>query len=429
MGTILGMDAIGFWIVVTGALVGISGALLGSFLVLRRLSLMGDAISHAVLPGLALAFWITSSRSPIPMLLGAMAAGLVTVVLTELIRRFAKVPEDASLGVVFTSMFALGVVMISRTASDVDLDTNCVLEGVLETAALDTRPLWGFEIPGIALNMAVLTVGVILMVTILWKELKLVAFDAALADTLGLRSGIVHGILMFAVAAFCVMAFEAVGSILVVAMLIVPAAAAYMLTDRLWVMVLVAAGIGVSSAIFGRQAALTFETTVAGMMAVAAGAHLVVAVLFGPRHGYLAKQFATARIALRMKVEDITALLIRWRERRGNAPLKPADAREALGGGFPAYAAMLLARLGGWVAIRQGALVLTDSGTNLGRRQVRKHRLWEMWLATHSTLPDDHLHGPADRIEHFLDEAMTDSVAAELNNPTTDPHGSPIREE
>ena len=196
MDTIFGMEAIGFWIIVTGALVGVSGALLGNYLVLRRMSLIGDAISHAVLPGLAIAFAVSGSRHPLPMLLGAAAAGLLTVVLTDLICRFARVNEDAAIGVVFTGMFALGVVLISKVASQVDLDAGCVLYGILESVPLDTTPVLGFEIPVVTLNLGALALLVTGFVALFWKELKLVSFDPGLATAIGIHAGLVHYLLM-----------------------------------------------------------------------------------------------------------------------------------------------------------------------------------------------------------------------------------------
>ena len=334
MDTILGFDAIGFWIVATGALVNISGALLGNYLVLRKMSLLGDAISHAVLPGLAVAFIVTQSRATWPMLIGALLAGLLTIVLTETVRRFAGVAEDASIGVIFTSMFALGVVLISRVASQVDLDPGCVLYGILESAALDTQVFLGIEIPTMTLNLAFLTLAILGFVLLFWKELKLVSFDSALATTLGFHATLVHYLLMAMVAVFTVLAFEAVGSILVVAMLVAPSATAYLLTDRMKVMAWLAPLIGISSAVLGRELAFEWDTPVAGAMAVAVGLHFVLAVFFAPRHGVLARKLYQLRVGFRVVREDILALLYRWEERNPSESMLYEDLLRAMGGGW-----------------------------------------------------------------------------------------------
>jgi manganese/zinc/iron transport system permease protein len=425
MGTVLGIDSISFWIVVTGMLVNVSGALLGNYLVLRKMSLMGDAISHAVLPGLAISFVVVQSRSPWAMLIGALIAGLLTVLFTELIRNYAKVPEDSAMGVVFTSLFALGVVVIAKVASQVDLDPGCVLYGILESAALDTVMLGPLEIPRIALTMGIMTAAIIAFVLIFWKELKIVSFDPGLATTLGIHAGLVHYLLMAMVAAFTVAAFEAVGSILVVAMLIVPSATAYLLTDRLHWMAVIASAVGIGSAYFGRMAAWHYETSVAGMMAVVAGIFFALAVVFAPKYGYLVKLVFQARMSLRIVREDAMAMLFRWQE-LSNQAMPRSDAIKALGGGWSVRIALRQLFGRGFVSADAVGLSLTEPGRADAVTIIRGHRLWETYLAKNLKLPADHLHEPAHRMEHFLDDELVSEVAKEVGEPSHDPHGRTI---
>lgn len=425
--TILGFDTIAFWIVITGILVSVSGALLGNFLVLRRMSLLGDAISHAVLPGLAISFVIMKSRDPIFMLVGALVAGLVTVLLTEMIRKYAKVAEDSAMGVVFTSMFALGVVIISRVASQVDLDPGCVLYGILESAPIDTFSVAGFEMPRIVATMGMMTLAILLFITVFWKELKIVSFDPALATTLGINATVIHYLLMGMVAAFTVSAFEAVGSILVVAMLVVPAATAYLLTDRLWKMVIISAVVGILTALLGRWSAMELETSVAGMMAVSAGVLFTAAVFFSPSHGYLARILFQVRMGLRIVREDILGMLYRWREMSPENPMEILHAKKALGGGLVPWIAITQLRLQGKVNFSAGTVDLSDVGMQTGDKLIAGHRLWESYLNRHFNLPADHLHEPAHRMEHFIGPKMLDEIAKEVDYPDTDPHGRPIR--
>ena len=424
MQTVFGMDPIVFWIIVTVALVNVTGALLGTFLVLRRMSLLGDAISHAVLPGLALAFMLSGTREPLPMLIGAMAAGLLTALLTHLIHRYANVPEDAAMGVVFTSLFALGVVMITRVASQVDLDPGCVLYGVLESAALDTRPLFGIEVPRVAVTLAVTFVVTAAFVAALWKELKIVSFDPHLATTLGINADRVHYLLMAMVAAFTVAAFEAVGSILVVAMLIAPAATAFLLTDRLHWMALIACATGILTAILGRNIAAVFDAPVAGMASVVAGGLFLLAVLFAPRYGIVARKLAHLRLGLRISGEDLLGLAYRWQERGTGAPLSARGALEAAGGGAGSRLALWLLRRAGLLAKSGRGLRLTASGLERASKLVHRHRLWEAYLARHLPLPDDHLHSPADRMEHFMDSDLQRQVEEQVPEPHG-PSGAP----
>lgn len=419
-------DKISFAIVATAILVNVSCALLGCFLLLRRMSLLGDAISHAILPGLALGFMLTQSRAIWPMLAGAMFVGVLTALLTQVLTRWARVPEDAAMGVVFTSLFAIGVIMIHRVARQVDLDASCVLYGMLETAAMDTTTVAGVTLPRTVLTMGIVCALVILFVVLLWKELKIVSFDPDLATTQGINANVIHYLLMSMVAAVTVAAFEAVGSILVVAMLIAPAAAASMLTDRMSIMLLIAALCGIASAVIGREIAYPLGASVPGMMSVVAGAIFTLAVIFGPSHGLLIKALRRWKLSLRIVREDVLSMLYRWDEISPERALQRSQAQAALGGG-------LLPRFAIWDLLRDGRIKREADGvalTERGRRQaqtlVKSHRLWEAYLQKVLGFPADHLHASADRTEHFMNEGLVRQVADAVDNPRIDPHGKPI---
>lgn len=281
-------------------------ALLGNFLVLRRQSLMGDAISHAVLPGIVAGFLIAGSRATLPIFAGAAAAAVLAAVLIELVRRFGRLDSGAAMGVVFSIMFAAGIVMMEQAAAhNVDLDAECVLYGQLEDilwlAATGlgslTDPAALMELPREVVVLAGAVVVVASAVALFWKELKITSFDPGLATSLGIPAGVVNLGLMVLVGGVAVAAFEAVGSILVIAMFICPAATARLLTDRLgtqvWLSVLIAA----LTAVAGYVAAawlplwLGSEHSLAatGMIAVVSGLFLALAVLLAPRYGILAK--------------------------------------------------------------------------------------------------------------------------------------------
>lgn len=271
------------WIVVVGALCAAACALPGCFLVLRRMSMMGDAISHAVLPGLAVAFLVTSSRASVGMFIGAAIVGVLTAVFTQWVSKFGKVDRGAAMGIVFTTLFALGLLLIVRAADHVDLDPGCVLYGAIELTPLDTVPVPWIGPGTVDVPRAVLVVGSaflinLLFVLLLFKELRLSSFDPALATTVGVNATLMHYLLMTIVALTTVAAFEAVGSIIVIAMLIVPPAIAFLLTRRLAVMVILSVGLALLSAILGHVGAMTLpslfgfeDTTTSGMMAAAAG--------------------------------------------------------------------------------------------------------------------------------------------------------------
>jgi hypothetical protein len=266
---------------------------------------------------------------------------------------------------------------------------------------------------------------VLLFVALLWKELKIVAFDPALAAAMGFRVAVVHYLLMGMVAGVSVASFEAVGSILVVAMLIVPAAAAALMTDRLKWMMAWAVAIGAVSAIFGYLAAAATGTSVAGMMAAAAGVQFAIAVFISPKQGLVTRWLRNLSLAVRIAAEDVVAGLYRSEETEDRRQ-RTEDRGQGTAGLVRWLASLRLAR-SNWVRRdRAGGLALTDVGRSAARNLVRAHRLWESYLDTHFDLPRDHLHDPAERMEHFLDPQLQEELAAELADRAVDPHGKAI---
>jgi len=245
------------WIVVTGALCAVSCALLGNYLVLRKMSMMGDAISHAVLPGLAMAFLYTGARGSWAMFVGAAVVGILTAVCTQGLSRYGRVDEGASMGVVFTILFAIGLIMIVRGADAVDLDPNCVLYGAIELTPLDRVEWGGMAVPRAALMLGGMLLVNALFVALFYKELLITSFDEMLAGTMGFRPPWMHYALMTLVAVTAVAAFESVGSILVIAMLIVPGATAYLCTRSMHAMIAVSVVVALVSAVGGHVAAIT----------------------------------------------------------------------------------------------------------------------------------------------------------------------------
>lgn len=268
------------WIVVTGALVCMACALPGAFLLLNRQSMLGDGISHAVLPGLAAAFLLSGSRALLPMVIGAVVAGVLTAVVSQAVQRYGEVESGAALGVTFCSLFAVGLILIRLASDRVDLDPDCVLYGSIETAVLDVGP-----VPRVAWISGGMLLANLLLVTVFYKELRISAFDPALATTLGFNADAVRLGLTVVASVTTVLAFESVGSILVIAMLVVPPAAASLLTHRLHRLLFLALTIAAACALLGHLAAVILPSAIgpsiglpdlgatssAAMMAVAAG--------------------------------------------------------------------------------------------------------------------------------------------------------------
>lgn len=288
--------------ILIGVFAAMACALPGNFLILRRQALIGDAISHVVLPGIVVAFLITGTVSTWPMLLGAAGAALVAVALIEAVRRLGKIEPGAAMGVVFTSLFAGGVLLLEQSdTSSVHLDVEHALMGNLEQLIWLRADGWGSLLDPVALShlppelprMAVVAAIIGVLTTVFWRPLKLASFDEGFARALGLPVSLIGLGLVTAAAAAAVAAFDAVGSIIVIAMFICPPAAARLMTNRLGVQVAWSLVFAALSAIIGYVLAgygpiwlgANSSVSAAGMVAVVAGVILALACVFGPARG------------------------------------------------------------------------------------------------------------------------------------------------
>lgn len=348
-------------ILLVASCVATSCALIGAFLVLRKMALLGDAISHAVLPGIVLAFLITGERTPLPMVVGAGALGVITVFLVELFNRTRRLKEDAAIGVVFPALFSIGVILISRYASQVDLDLDCVLYGEIAYTPWDVLFVNEQSIGPKALwvNGAILLFN-LAFVGILFKELKLTTFDPQLSAALGFSPILVHYLLMSSVSITVVGAFESVGAILVVAMLVVPPAAAYLLTDRLGRMLLYSVGLGIFSALGGYWLAHWWDASIAGAMALVSGLVFLLAFVLSPHYGLLARFLRDRRVGAAMAEQ---LLLLHLRRGASAEPLEMLARRFSWSRDrLEKIVKRLVAR--GWVEAAEGGPRLTESGAS-----------------------------------------------------------------
>jgi len=444
--------------VVTAALAAMACALPGNFLLLRRQSMMGDALSHTVLLGVVGAYlvtqgllsagWITPANVPrfqyTLLFAAAVLIGVLTALLTELIRKLGRVDSSAALGVVFTSFFALGLLLIRTAADHVHIDPDCVLFGHAETVVLETWRETRIPLAAISSGFSLIVTGS--LVFCFFKELRVSAFDSQMAQASGIPSAAIHYVSMAVTATTLVAAFESVGSVLVIAMLIVPPATANLLTNRLESMVLISLVVAAASAVVGHVAAITIPPIVfsrlgypsvvdansAGMMATAAGGMFVLAILFSPRHGVLQQAADRLKFKLRIAREDILGFLYRHDE--SHVVPQPACSPSQLRGAT---------RLPNWlfhlantslqrtqhIRREDGAYLLTERGQTAAKALVRSHRLWESYMAHHFAIPPERLHATAAQVEHYLDPELRDQLASELDSPDQDPHGRDIPHE
>lgn len=271
------------------SLVAIACAIPGTFLVLRKMAMISDAISHSILPGIVIGFFITQDlNSPLLILLAAIT-GIITVILVEKIQQTGLVKEDTAIGLVFPTLFSIGVIMIAKNANDVHLDVDAVLLGELAFAPFDRLIISGQDMgPKSLWVIGSILIATLALLRAFYKELKLSTFDAGLASALGFSPAILHYGLMTVSSVTTVGAFDAVGAILVVALMIAPAATAYLLTTNLKKMIGLACFFGVFSALSGYWMAHWLDASIAGSIATMLGFLFFLVYLFAPSKGVIA---------------------------------------------------------------------------------------------------------------------------------------------
>ena len=289
-------------------IVAIACAIPGTFLVLRKMAMISDAISHSILPGIVIGFFITHDLNSPLLIVLATLTGILTVVLVEYIQKTGLVKEDTAIGLVFPALFSIGVIMIAKNANDVHLDVDAVLLGELAFAPFDRFIIDETDLGPKSLWI----IGAILLVTLgllfaFFKELKVSTFDSGLAASLGFSPVIIHYGLMTISSVTTVGAFDAVGAILVVALMIAPAATAYLITNELKKMLLYAIGFGVFSALSGYWLAHWLDASIAGSITTMLGLLFLAVYLFAPKRGIIAVLYREKQ--QRIEVSLLTFLL------------------------------------------------------------------------------------------------------------------------
>jgi manganese/zinc/iron transport system permease protein len=410
--------------VVWGAvLLGVTCGLLGCFIVLRRQSLLGDAIGHAVLPGVCLGFLFAGTRATPVLLLGAMVAGLLAAALIGLLQRTTRLKTGECMGVVFTGFYGLGIVLLKYIQN----------RGMAAQSGLD-KFLFG-QIVGISLSdviyMAVIALLAIGAVVVFWRELAVASFDESFAFSVGIPVRAVHYLLTGLITVAIVISIQAVGVVLVAAMLVTPAATAYLLTDRLHRMAILSSLFGAVAGVAGAFLSMLGDDLPTGaFMVLGASALFALAFALSPRHGVLPRLWRVWERRRRTQAENLLRTLYIMMEARGTADRRfgvhdVAAKRQETPGVVRGLWQLAAAR--GWVDARsRDPIILTDEGFEEAKRVVRNHRLWELFLTTEAKLASDHVHADAEYIEHVLPRDVLARLEQMLDNPSQDPHGKPI---
>jgi len=409
-------------VLIGATLLGALGGLLGSFALLRRQSLLGDALAHAALPGVCLAYLLTGAKTPLPLFAGALAAGLLGSLLILAIVRWSRVKEDSAIGIILSVFFGVGIVLlthIQRLPSGNQSGLDKYLFGQAATLVVQDLQV-----------MAVLGTVVLAAVLVFFKEFKLISFDPGFAASLGVPVRRLEVLLTLLLVVVVVVGLQTVGVVLIVATLITPAAAARQWTDRLGTMVALSAGIGALAGVAGSLASATVPRLPTGpVIVLVSSTVLIVSLLFAPGRGLLWGILRERRLAARIRSENLLKDLYRMSEEAGDFAVYFTWPHLM---GVRGQSAVELERSAGpllaqGLAERSGdALRLTEAGRREAGNVVRKHRLWEVYLTRRLELPVDHVHRDAEAMEHALTDAAVDNIEELLGFPGVDPHGRPI---
>lgn len=394
-------------------LLGFAAGLVGVFALLRKRSLMTDALGHSTLPGIGVAFLAAplfglSGRSPGVLLVGATLTGVLGVASVHALLRWTRLREDAAIGVVLGVFFGMGVVVLSYIQTNHPGGAGG-LNGLIFGQAATMRP---HE----AMMMGAIALGSVLATVLLLKEFALVCFNEPFARVDGWPVGLIDGLMMALVVVVTVAGIQAVGLVMVVAMVIIPAVSARFWTDRLWLLVLLSGLIGAMSGYVGTAVSAMVHRTPAGpVIVLAAGTVFLVSMLCAPRRGVLAGAFRRGRLRMLIAGDH----MLEAAHDRGVRELRAEDVhRLAELIGWSAFARRVVVRWLMWTGYversRGGGLVLTERGAERGRRVSRNHALWEEYLTSYADIAPSHVDWSVDQVEHVLSERLVAELEQKL---------------
>ncbi len=398
------------------SMVGIMCGVIGAFIVLRNMSLIGDALAHAILPGIVVAF-VLIGYSTIGFFIGSVIAGLIAAGGITWIQHNVKTKNDAAIGIVFTSMFSLGVMGISyisnRPGGGVHLDLKDFLFGTV----------LGISNEDIILT-AITLVFTLLSVVVFYRHLFITTFQPVIAETMGISVKFIHYFLMLLLSFAVVSSLRSVGVILVVAMLITPASTALLLSTKLKNVIFLSGLFGLLAAILGLSLAIVLNTTPGPAMCIVATLIYFLAAIFAPVKGILSKYRSRLSQKKKIEQEDIIKLAVKQAPGK-RLPLSFLVEKLDISKSIISKHLQILNQEG--MIQREGEnIILTIKGKENAEQLVRAHRLWETYLVTKTGLTEKQIHPDAERLEHLLPKDVVDEVDKVLGYPQNDPHGSPI---
>ncbi len=394
---------------IASLLVGVISSILSCYLVVKKWALLGDAISHAVLPGVAIAFLLK-----IPFFIGALVTGVLTALGIGIVSKYSKIKEDTAIGVMFTTVFAFGILLMSLIrAKSIDL-YHILFGNVLGVSTLDL------------ILTSVTGIVVLIVIIVLFKELLLHAFDPIMAASIGLPVTFFHYLLMFLLSLTIVASLQTVGIVLVIAMLVTPGATAYLLVKRMSTMMVIAAFIGIISALSGLYFSFYFNVASGAMMVLVAGLLFLLAFLFSPKDGVVWKTIKKRKVAFNTRVEDYLTAIYRISNGKNFAGVEKVA--EIVGEKTNKVSSMLnrLSKQNLIKLINGNKVNLTALGNKKAVFMIKVHRLWERYLADKADISPEYVHDLAHKYEHLTTKNMVKEMDKLLKYPKRDPHGNII---
>ena len=397
--------------VVGGSIIAISCAVLGCYIILRKMAFIGDAMSHALLPGVGIGYLVMNAIfaggfSAGGLLLGALIAAVLTSLSISLLSQIRRISEDTAIGIVYTGLFAAGVVILTRYQQYINIDLNHFFQG--DIYGVSWEDMWLGAVIG------TLVVGAII---IFYRYFTLVSFDPIMAASIGLPTKLIHILLTGMIAMVCVAGISMVGVIMIVGLLITPAALAYMLTDRLPLMMVLSAIIGVLSVVLGLYFSEWVNASGGGAIMFMGFILFLVGLVLAPRYGLLAGWLRRRRMVPQSDIEDV---LKAGYEKRALSSIMVPQQRT-----MRAVRKMKADGLLSDGPDANGLVILSEQGEKEAAHILRSHQLWESHFIQQGMAPDV-AHDAAEQLEHLHDRRVLDEFDEELDHPVIDAHGIKI---
>lgn len=410
------------YVVFGSVLLSISSAIVGCFTFLKKKALIGDVVSHAVLPGVCLSFILSGTKNPVFLIIGAFLSGWLSIIVLDYIVRNSKIKEDTATGLALSVFFGFGILLltfIQHSGNSAQTGLDSFLFG--KAAALIGQDLWAFSM---------IAVVILVVVFFFYKEFKLISFDSQYAASIGIPIKKMELLLTSITVMAVVTGIQAVGVVLMAAMLITPAAAARFWTDRLAVMLILAATFGAFAGIAGAFISYTTPSMPTGPWIVMVVSFIAIFSFFlSPKKGILIKALKQRKIRKMLLEENLLKTFYLAGE--ANADHKEAKLKQELeevrmfkGGQLQTGLRRL--RNQGFITRKDNHWALTQAGFHKGKRVVRLHRLWELYLTKYLRIAPDHVHEDAETIEHVITPELEMRLEKLLEYPELDPHSSQI---